>query len=98
MAVREDEIAARDRGQCDAVQGHWRLSSAAFFAGVAGPLFSLHERSITPGYFGIQKSIEIVVMVTLGGLEAFSGRSGSHCAHVAAGGAAECEPEVSSIG
>src|SRR5439155_13946898 len=41
--------------------------------GVAGALFALHERSIAPYQFGLQKSIEIVVMVTLGGLGSISG-------------------------
>ena len=45
----------------------------AFFGGVAGGLFAFNERSITPGYFGLQKSIEIVVIVTLGGLGSISG-------------------------
>jgi len=36
-------------------------------------MFSLHERSITPSYFGMAKSIEVVVMVTLGGLGSISG-------------------------
>ena len=36
-------------------------------------MFALHERSITPSYFGMAKSIEVVVMVTLGGLGSISG-------------------------
>jgi branched-chain amino acid transport system permease protein len=45
----------------------------AFFGGVAGGLFALYEGSLTPGYFTMAKSIEIVVMVTLGGLGSISG-------------------------
>jgi ABC-type branched-subunit amino acid transport system permease subunit len=73
MAVREDEIAAASIG-VNATQ--YKVTSfviGAFFAGVAGALYALHERSITPGSFGLQKSIEIVVMVTLGGLGSISG-------------------------
>jgi branched-chain amino acid transport system permease protein len=73
MAVREDEIAAAAVG-IDTT--HYKVIAfvlGAFFAGVAGALFSLHEHSITPGSFGIQRSIEIVVMVTLGGLGSISG-------------------------
>jgi branched-chain amino acid transport system permease protein len=73
MAVREDEIAA---SACGIDATHHKVVAfviGSFFAGIAGALFSLHERSITPSYFGLQKSIEIVVMVTLGGLGSISG-------------------------
>jgi branched-chain amino acid transport system permease protein len=73
MAVREDEVAAAAIGLNTTQYKVTAFVIGAFFAGVAGALFSLHERSITPGYFGIQKSIEIVVMVTLGGLGSISG-------------------------
>ena len=73
MAVREDEIAAAAIGLNTTQYKVTAFVIGAFFAGVAGALFALHERSITPGYFGIQKSIEIVVMVTLGGLGSISG-------------------------
>ena len=73
MAVREDEIAA---GAIGVDPTHHKVNAfviGAFFGGVAGAMFALHERSITPSYFGFQKSIEIVVMVTLGGLGSISG-------------------------
>lgn len=73
MAVREDEIAAASIGLNTTEFKVTAFVIGAFFAGVAGALFALHERSITPGYFGIQKSIEVVVMVTLGGLGSISG-------------------------
>ena len=73
MAVREDEIAAASIGVNTTEYKVTAFVIGAFFAGVAGALFALHERSITPSYFGIQKSIEIVVMVTLGGLGSISG-------------------------
>ena len=73
MAVREDEIAAASIGVNATQYKVTAFVIGAFFAGVAGALFALHEHSITPGYFGIQKSIEIVVMVTLGGLGSISG-------------------------
>jgi branched-chain amino acid transport system permease protein len=73
MAVREDEIAAAACGIDTTRYKVTEIVIGAFFAGVAGALFSLHERSITPGYFSIAKSIEVVVMVTLGGLGSISG-------------------------
>src|SRR5436190_11126881 len=73
MAVREHEIAAAAVGIDTTRQKVSAFIIGAFFGGVAGALFALHERSITPGYFGLTKSIEIVVMVTLGGLGSISG-------------------------
>lgn len=73
MAVREDEIAAGSIGVNTTTYKVMAFTIGAFFAGVAGALFSLHERSITPGYFNVVKSIEPVVMVTLGGLGSISG-------------------------
>jgi ABC-type branched-subunit amino acid transport system permease subunit len=73
MAVREDEIAA---SACGIDATHHKVMSfiiGSFFGGVAGALFALHERNIAPYQFGLQKSIEIVVMVTLGGLGSISG-------------------------
>jgi ABC-type branched-subunit amino acid transport system permease subunit len=73
MAVREDEVAA---SACGIDATHHKVMSfmiGAFFGGVAGALFALNERNIAPYQFGLQKSIEIVVMVTLGGLGSISG-------------------------
>jgi branched-chain amino acid transport system permease protein len=73
QAVREDEIAAAAVGINPTRQKVLAFVLGAFFGGVAGGLFAFNERSITPGYFGLQKSIEIVVIVTLGGLGSISG-------------------------
>ena len=74
MAVREDEIAAAAVGvDTDAPQGHSRSSSARSSPASRADCSRCTSGSITPGYFGIQKSIEIVVMVTLGGLGSISG-------------------------
>jgi ABC-type branched-subunit amino acid transport system permease subunit len=73
MAVREDEIAAAAIGVDPTHHKVVAFVIGAFFGGVAGAMFALHERSITPSYFGFQKSIEVVVMVTLGGLGSISG-------------------------
>jgi ABC-type branched-subunit amino acid transport system permease subunit len=73
MAVREDEVAAAAVGIDTTRQKVLAFVTGAFFGGCAGALFAMYERSITPGYFNIAKSIEIVVMVTLGGLGSISG-------------------------
>lgn len=73
MAVREDEIAASATGIDTTHHKVMAFMIGSFFGGVAGALFALHERSITPSYYGLARSIEIVVMVTLGGLGSISG-------------------------
>ena len=73
MAVREDEIAAAAIGVDPTHHKVTAFVIGAFFAGVAGAMFALYERSITPSYFGFQKSIELVAIVTLGGLGSISG-------------------------
>jgi branched-chain amino acid transport system permease protein len=73
MAVREDEIAAAAAGIDPTHHKVTAFVIGAFFAGVAGAMFALYERSITPSYFGFQKSIELVAIVTLGGLGSISG-------------------------
>jgi len=73
MAVREDEIAAAAIGINTTRQKVVAFMVGAFFAGVAGAMYGLHERSITPTTFNMTKSIEVVVMVTLGGLGSVSG-------------------------
>jgi ABC-type branched-subunit amino acid transport system permease subunit len=73
MAVREDEIAASAVGIDTTHHKVLAFIIGSFFGGVAGALFALHERSIAPYQFGLTKSIEIVVMVTLGGLGSISG-------------------------
>jgi branched-chain amino acid transport system permease protein len=73
MAVREDEVAAN---ACGIDTTHHKVMAfvvGSFFGGVAGALFAMHERSIAPYQFGLQKSIETVVIVTLGGLGSISG-------------------------
>jgi branched-chain amino acid transport system permease protein len=73
MAVREDEIAASAVGINTTRQKVTAFVFGAFFAGVAGALYALNEFSITPTRFTLDRSIEVVVMVTLGGLGSISG-------------------------
>jgi branched-chain amino acid transport system permease protein len=73
MAVREDEIAASSVGISTTRQKVTAFVLGAFFAGVAGALFAMNEQSITPTRFTLDRSIEVVVMVTLGGLGSISG-------------------------
>jgi branched-chain amino acid transport system permease protein len=72
-AVREDEIAAASIGVDPTRQKVLAFVVGAFFAGVGGALYGHYTGFITPTDFGFQRSIEFVVMVTLGGLASVSG-------------------------
>jgi branched-chain amino acid transport system permease protein len=73
LGVREDEIAAEalgvDTTRCKV--GAFVASAAA--AGVAGALFAHQESFLHPSTFNFMKSVEIVVMVVLGGMGSMSG-------------------------
>lgn len=70
LATREDEIAARSVGIDTTRYKVLAFIVGAFFAGVAGGLFAHYTpaRSISPQNFELERSIELVVIVTLGGL------------------------------
>lgn len=74
LAIREDEIAAEAMGVPVARYKVRAFVIAAFFAGIAGGLFA-HEVGVTlsPRELGFMKSIEIVIMVVLGGMGSISG-------------------------
>jgi branched-chain amino acid transport system permease protein len=73
LAIRENEIAAEAMG-VDTTSykvGAFVVSSAV--AGVAGGLFAHYLSYINPSSFGFMKSVEIVIMVVLGGMGSVSG-------------------------
>ena len=74
LSIREDEIAAEAMGIPIARYKVQAFVLAAFFAGIAGALFA-HEvgTALNPVELGFQKSIEIVIMVVLGGMGSISG-------------------------
>lgn len=74
LAVRENEIAAESVGVHTARVKVGAFALAAFFAGIGGSLFA-HELGTTlnPRELGFQKSIDIVIMVVLGGMGSISG-------------------------
>jgi branched-chain amino acid transport system permease protein len=73
QAVREDEIAAAAIGISTTHHKVLAFVMGAFFAGVAGGLYAHYDGYLNPNSFGLMRSIEIVVMVTLGGLGSISG-------------------------
>ena len=72
-SVREDEIAAESVGINLTYYKIVAFAGAAFFAGVSGSLFAHHICYLEPGNFGYNMSIEMLVMVVLGGLGSISG-------------------------
>jgi branched-chain amino acid transport system permease protein len=68
LATRDDEVAAEAMGVNTTKYKVIAFVLSAAFAGIAGALFAHDIRSISPGGFDFQKSVEIVVMVIFGGL------------------------------
>jgi branched-chain amino acid transport system permease protein len=72
-AIREDEIAAESSGIPTAYYKILGFTIAAFFAGVAGGLMAHRVRFLEPSDFDFVFSIEILVIVVLGGMGSFTG-------------------------
>lgn len=68
LAVHEDEIAAGAMGISPIRYKITAFTFGAFFAGVAGGLFAHHKVFLSPTGFDFMRSIEVVVMVILGGM------------------------------
>jgi len=66
--VHDDEIAASAMGINPVRYKVTAFVIGAFFAGIAGGLYAHHKATLTPSGFDFIKSIEIVVMVILGGM------------------------------
>ena len=67
LAIRDNEIAAESCGVPVTYYKVFAFSLSAFFAGIAGCLYGGYIGSLQPGSFGFMRSIEILVMVVLGG-------------------------------
>lgn len=88
FSIREDEIAAEASGIDTAKYKVRAFVIAAFFAGVAGGLFAhMTGTTLNPRELAFNKSVEIVLMVVLGGMGSITGS-------VAAGGLLTVLPEV----
>lgn len=72
-AIRDNEIAARATGINITKYKLFVFTVSAFFAGVAGVLFSYANNTIQSAKFDYNYSIEILVMVVLGGLGNING-------------------------
>ena len=68
LAVRDDEIAAESMGVNTVRYKVIAFVMGSFFAGLAGGLYAHFRSTISPEGFGFLKSVDVVVMVILGGM------------------------------
>lgn len=73
ISIREDEIAAESIGIQTTYYKLLTFVIAAFFAGVAGGLAAHRIPIINPNDFDFNRSVEILVMVVLGGMGSITG-------------------------
>jgi branched-chain amino acid transport system permease protein len=73
IAVADDEIAAEAMGINTTRFKIKAFLVGAFFAGIAGGMYAHFKQYIVPAGFGFDRSVEIVVMVILGGMGRTSG-------------------------
>ncbi|MBQ7299483.1 MAG: branched-chain amino acid ABC transporter permease [Clostridia bacterium] len=72
-AIRDNEIAARACGINVTKYKLITFTLSAFFAGIAGVLYSFSNYTVQSAKFGYNYSIEILVMVVLGGMGSING-------------------------
>lgn len=73
ISIREDEIAAESMGVNTTKYKVMAFAIGAFFAGIAGALYSSYFYFIKPSIFGFMKSIDILVIVVFGGMGSITG-------------------------
>ncbi len=73
LSIRENEIAAESCGINITYYKVLAFAVSAFFAGVAGALYAGYQGLLTPKSFDFMASINILVMVVLGGMGSMAG-------------------------
>ena len=73
LSVKDDEVAAESMGINTTKFKVSAFISGAFFAGVAGALYGHFNQYLNPEDFNFLRSVEIVVMVILGGMGSIPG-------------------------
>ena len=73
LSIRENEIAAESCGINTTYYKVMAFAFSAFFAGVAGALFAGNLGILVPGEFGFMTSINILMIVVLGGMGSMAG-------------------------
>jgi branched-chain amino acid transport system permease protein len=73
ISIREDEIAAEAMGINTTRYKVTAFTIGAFCAGIAGALYAAYFYFVKPSTFGFLKSIDVLVIVVLGGMGSISG-------------------------
>lgn len=73
LSIRENDIAAESSGIHNAYYRTLAFTIAAFFAGIAGGMYAHYLGVLGAKNFDFNKSIEILIIVVLGGLGSFTG-------------------------
>jgi branched-chain amino acid transport system permease protein len=73
ISIREDEIAANSMGINVSYYKILAFTFSAFFAGIAGGLYAHLRGYLNPMDYGFMKSVDILVMMVLGGLGSITG-------------------------
>lgn len=73
IAIREDEIAAEASGVNPTYYKLLTFTLSAFFAGIAGGMYAHFIGVIDPAKFDFNRSVEILMMVVLGGMGSITG-------------------------
>jgi branched-chain amino acid transport system permease protein len=73
VAMSQDEEAARASGVAIALYKSKCFLVAAIASGIAGGLYAYHSRYLNPNDFSFQKSIDILIMVVVGGIRSLPG-------------------------
>ena len=73
ISIREDEIASESMGINTTYYKLFAFVLAAFIAGVAGGIYGHHYGMIDPSKFDFNRSVEILIMVVLGGMGSITG-------------------------
>jgi len=73
LSVREDEVAAEAMGINTTYYKVYAFVIGAFFAGIAGGLFGHYLMYLHTNSFTFMKSIEVIIMVVLGGMGSITG-------------------------
>lgn len=73
ISIREDEIAAEAMGVNTTKYKVTAFTIGSFCAGIAGALYAAYFYFLNPNTFGFLKSIDVLVIVVLGGMGSLSG-------------------------
>lgn len=73
LSVREDEVAAESLGISTTRVKVRAFVISSFFAGIAGSLFAHYSGNLNPSIFTFVKSVDVVIMVVLGGMGSILG-------------------------